>query len=155
MIKYLLVLVCFLQLTAQGQPAKPPVKGQLASVKDWGSRSLYIISDAFFNDTRGAIIGQIGEEEFAEVEKHCKVAGWPDGLYVSDLSEEQDKAFDIKLNRLKMYKIASYEHIFNGKKFDRYVILRVPFAENKAWDSGVKWEGNVYFLIKENDVTVL
>jgi hypothetical protein len=51
-----------------------------------------------------------------------------------------------------MYKIASFTHIFNRKVFDRYVILRVPYEENKEWKKTVVWEGNIYFLLKEKDM---
>ncbi|HEX4875073.1 MAG TPA: hypothetical protein VFV31_00280 [Chitinophagaceae bacterium] len=132
-----------------------PVKGQLVKVKDWGSRALMILSDNYFSATRDSIIYQVGQEEFDELKNRCAANGWPEGLYVSGVSDEEDKAFDAKLNRLKMYRIAAYTHIYNGKTFDRYAILRVPYEENKDWDLSVKWTGNLYFLLKEADVETI
>jgi len=132
-----------------------PVKGNLVKVKDWGSRALMILSDNYFAATQDSIIFQVGQQEFDELKPRCSASGWPKGLYVSGLSEEEDAAFDNRLNGLKMYQIASYTHVYNGKTFDRHVILRVPYEENKNWDQEVKWVGNVYFLLKETDVELL
>lgn len=132
-----------------------PVKGQRVTVTDWGSRSLYILSDTYFAATKDSIIAQIGVKEFDEMEAKCSVAGWPEGFYIADQSDEEDKAFDQTLNKLKMYKIAAYTHIFNGKTFDRYVILRVPYEENKSWNPTLQWENNIYFMLKEKDVRPL
>ncbi len=132
-----------------------PVKGQLVKVTDWGSRSIYILSGNFFLETKDSIVAQVGEEEFNEIRDKCSSGDWPKGLYKPDLSDEEDKAFDDRLNKLKMYRIATFTHIYNGITFERHVILRVPYEENKNWDKSVQWEGNVYFLLKEIDVEIL
>ncbi|MDZ4794675.1 MAG: hypothetical protein SGI83_10380 [Bacteroidota bacterium] len=64
------------------------------------------------------------------MQSKCSLSGWPEGFYKPDLNEQEDKAFDAELNKLKMYKIAAFTHIYNGKTFDPYSILRVPFEEN-------------------------
>ncbi|MEO6613469.1 MAG: hypothetical protein ABIT05_15845 [Chitinophagaceae bacterium] len=152
------ILVCT-GIVSFAQPANTgnlfPVKGQLVKVTDWGSRSIYILSGNFFLETKDSIVAQVGEQEFDEMKGKCSSGDWPKGLYKSDLSEEEDKAFDVLLNKLKMYRIAVYTHIYNGITFERYVILRVPYEENKNWDNSVQWEGNVYFLLKEKDVEFL
>jgi uncharacterized protein YceK len=154
--KILFGLSLIYALTSEGQQGFDnqhyPVKGNLVRVKNWGSRALMILSDNYFSATKDSIIFQIGQQEFDELKSRCSASGWPGGLYVSGLSEKDDAAFDLKLNNLKMYQIASYTHIYNGMTFDRYVILRVPYEENASWDSNVKWVGNVYFLLKEADV---
>ncbi len=132
-----------------------PVKGNLVKVKDWGSRALMILSDNYFAATQDSIIFQVGQLEFDELKSRCSASGWPKGLYVSGVPDEEDAAFDKKLNSLKMYQIAAYTHVYNGKTFDRYVILRVPYEENKSWDPEVKWVGNVYFILKEADVEIM
>ena len=133
---------------------KFPVQGELVTVRDWGSRALMILSDNYFSATRDSIIYQVGDQEFEEISRRCAANGWPDGLYSPGSDDQDEKTFDEKLNRLKMYRIAAYTHIYNGKTFDRYVILRVPFEENKDWDVNVRWSGNVYFLLKESDVEI-
>jgi hypothetical protein len=149
------ILLCC-QLVAQAQfttgAGHFPVKGELVTVNDWGSRSLYFISTTFFAETKDSILLQTGQQEFDEMEKKCGVSGWPKGFYIAGLPPEEDKIFDAKLNKLKMYKIAAYTHIYNGKLFARHVILRIPFEENRSWDPGIQWEGNIYFLLEEKDV---
>lgn len=154
----LLCLVSLLLLSgiSQAQPdAGFPVKGQPVQVKYWGSLSLFILGDNYFDATRDSIVLQIGEKEFGEMKGHCSVNGWPKGFYASNLNEEEDKAFYDKLGRLRMYKIAAVTHVYNGKTFERYAILRVPYDENRGWDPAVVWEGNAYFLLAETDVKPL
>jgi len=146
----ILVVLVGLSMHAFSQTSFP-VKGELVKVKDWDSRSI-IQFENFFDATQGSIIAQVGKEEFDNLKSRCTNAGWPVGIYRPDLTNEEDEAFDSLLNKLRMYKIAAYTHIYNGKTFDRYVILRVPYDENKNWDTNVKWEGNIYFLLKEDDV---
>ncbi len=157
--KILLGLSFIYALASTGQQGfnnqQYPVKGNLVKVKNWGSRALMILSDNYFAATQDSIIFQVGQQEFDELKSRCSASGWPKGLYVSGLSDEEDAAFDQKLNGLKMYQIAAYTHIYNGKKFDRHVILRVPYEENENWNQEVKWMGNVYFLLKEADVEML
>ncbi|HSR40450.1 MAG TPA: hypothetical protein VLL95_16190 [Phnomibacter sp.] len=144
-----LLLGCILMLgmaaTAQKSPPKIPVKGELVKVKEWGGLSVYIMG-SFFNETKADIIGKIGEEEFNIMKDRCTEKGWPEGFYNSDNEEER--------NSLKMYRIAAYTHIFNGKSFQEYAILRIPYEENKGWKPNVKWEGNLYFLVPNEAVTI-
>ena len=125
-----------------------PVKGHLSQVTEWGSLSLWIGKD-FFAATKDSVISQIGEDEFNEMMYRCSTAGWPAGFYKSGMSDAEDKTFEEKLGTLRMYKIASFRHIYNGVVYDRYSILRIPFDENENWDPAFKWNGNIYFLIKE------
>lgn len=53
-----------------------------------------------------------------------------------------------KNNRLKVYKIASYEHWWRGIFWGNYAIVRVPYEFNKSWDIKAKWD-TVYFIIPE------
>lgn len=132
-----------LAATGQKAPSKFPVKGELVKVTAWGGLSVYIMG-TFFNETKGDIIAKIGEQEFNVMKERCSEKGWPEGFYDSENSEERDG--------LKIYRIATYTHKFNGKSFQQYAILRVPYEENKDWKPGVKWEGNMYFLIPNEAV---
>ena len=153
----LLCLVSLLLFSgiSSAQESRFPVKGEPVRVKNWGSLSLFILGDNYFSATRDSIILQIGEKEFAEMKGNCSVSGWPKGFYVPNLSEAEDKAFYEKLGLLRMYRIAAVTHVYNGKTFDRYVILRVPYSENRDWNPAVTWEGNAYFLLAERDVEPL
>jgi hypothetical protein len=127
-----------------------PVKGIPAVVTHWGSLSIWLGSD-FFSETRDSIITQIGEDEFDWMKSRCSSSGWPKGLYLSSLDEAEDKIYEERLGRLKKYRIASFQHIYHGVRYDRYVILRIPYDENSKWDESVQWEKSLYFIIKEDD----
>jgi hypothetical protein len=148
----LLPALCMI-LTVAAQQTEYPVEGKLTGVKEWGSLSI-LIGNAFFDATQDSIVMQIGLEEFIEMKTKCSSSGWPEGFYQSGLNEEEDKAYEEKLNRLHKYRIASYTHIYNGTVYDRYVILRIPYEKNKTWDQELKWMGNIYFLVKEKDCMI-
>lgn len=124
----------------------------LVKVTSWGSRAIYLLGNDYFKETKDEIIAQLGDAKFEDMQKKCSSAGWPSALYDS---EGEEAAVDTKMNKLTMYKIASYQHKFNGNVFDRYAIIEVPYADNVNWDANVVWEGSVYFLIKETDVEVV
>jgi hypothetical protein len=132
-----------LSLSAQKPAPKFPVKGELVKVTSWGGLSVYIMG-TFFNETKADIIAKIGEQEFNIMKDRCTEKGWPEGFYDSENEEER--------NSLKMHRIAIYTHKFNGKSFNEYAILRIPYEENKSWKPEVKWEGNLYFLIPNEAV---
>ena len=121
-------------------------------VISWGSRAIYLLGDSYFNETKDDIIAQIGQAKFDDMKNKCSSAGWPSAMYNDN---DVDSIVDAKMNQLKMYQIAAYQHKYNGNVFDRYVILEVPYAENADWDTTVTWEGSIYFIIKESDVQVV
>ena len=154
--RYLLPLFLFFfntlpsSLHAQQGNLSFPVQGERVTVTNWGSRCIYIVSDAYFNQTKDSIIAKIGADEFNAMAAGCTRNAWPNGFYDGDALD--DAAAKKKLNQLKMYRIATYQHIFNGKVFERYAILRIPYQGNEEWDRNVTWEGNRYFLLQEKDV---
>jgi len=131
-----MLLCSIFSLQAQQSEKSYPVKGAPVQVQEWGSLSMMILGN-YFKETKSEIIKQIGQSEYDEMIKHCDSEGWPE--QIAGAENERDK--------LKMYQIASYTHKYNGKTFEPTVILRVPFAENKDWMPGVKWEGNIYFIL--------
>lgn len=149
--KLILLAILFNGANAYSQDRTFPVKGRSAEVLKWGSLSI-IIGSSFFDATQDSIISKIGISEFEEMKEKCSTAGWPEGFYQFGLDEVADSMRELKMGRLKMYGIGSYRHIYNGQLFERYIIIRVPYEENKNWDPEIKWEGNIYFLLKENDV---
>ncbi len=122
------------------------------SIINWGSRAIYLSPAVYFKETKNDIISKIGEDKFNDVQFKCSASGWPDVMSESSLDNPELKT---KMNKLKMYRIAVYQHIYNGNIFDKYAILEVPYAENADWDAAIKWEGSIYFLLKETDVKLI
>lgn len=125
----------------------PPV---LASVTNWNKRSLYQNSNVF-NYTKKTIISQIGEDEFEKVKKYSSMEGWP-LAFQHDVSKKDDSSFMKsqyeKFNKLKLYKIASFNYPLNIPNSKRYAILRIPYDENRNWDSTANWD-TIYVIIEE------
>ncbi|WP_205508854.1 hypothetical protein [Longitalea arenae] len=122
----------------------------LVQVLDWSKRGI-INGDDFYANTKDQIIRQIGEVEFNKLEKHDDVYGWPQSLR-KNLFDRTDtaaqKKVDANFEKLKVYKIVTYTHIFEGKNWGKYVILKAPYKENSFLDSPGKWEA-IYFVMKE------
>lgn len=139
------VLLCSLfSLQAQQVEKKFPVKGSPVRVQEWGSLSMMIMGN-YFKETKTEIVQQIGQKEFEEMIKHCDSGGWPEQIAGAEELRE----------KLHMYLIATYTHKYNGKTFASTAILRVPYEENKDWMPGVKWEGNIYFILNADAVSSL
>jgi hypothetical protein len=138
------MLCSLFSLQAQQTEKKFPVKGSPVQVLEWGSLSMMVMGN-YFKETKSDIVAQIGQKEFDEMIKHCDSNGWP----------EQIAEAEVERGKLRMYQIASYTHKYNGKTFAPTVILRVPYDENKDWMSGVKWEGNIYFILNAAAVSSL
>jgi hypothetical protein len=141
----LCAMLCSLfSLQAQQTEKKFPVKGSPVRVQEWGSLSMMMMG-SFFKETKSDIVQQIGQKEYEEMIKHCDSGGWPEQIAGAETERE----------KLKMYQIAVYTHKYNGKTFEPKVILRVPYDENKDWNPGVKWEGNIYFILNAAAVSSL
>ncbi len=149
----LLVALFFSVSNIEAQSPKYPVKGTPVDVVRWGSLSV-IIMKGFFNETKDSIIESIGKAEFDEMQFKCSSSGWPVTFYKFGMGDEEDTAFEKKLMTLKKYRIAGFQHVYNGIPYERYTIVRVPYDENKDWDPSLQWEGNIYFLLNESDVIV-
>ncbi|MGG9972193.1 hypothetical protein ACQ33O_10400 [Ferruginibacter sp. SUN002] len=124
----------------------------LVKVKSWGSRAIYLLGSNYFTETRDEIIEQIGLSKFEDVQSKCSSSGWPSAMYDG---EGDEAVVDAKMNKLRMYQIAVYQHKYNGNVFEKTSILEVPYSENTEWDANVKWEGSIYFLINEKDVEAI
>ncbi len=122
------------------------------SIINWGSRAIYLSPAVYFKETKNDIVSKIGEDKFNDMQFKCSASGWPDVMSESTLDKPELKT---KMNKLNMYRIAVYQHIYNGNIFDKYAILEVPYAENADWDADVKWEGSIYFLLKETDIKLI
>lgn len=149
-------LILFLLLAAPlfsfAQNSNFPVEGELVSVENWGSRGFYMM-ESFFKETGKEIIAKIGQEEFNLMKSRCGSSSWPSEFDSGfELSEEEEALFYENLNKLKMYRICTYQHIFNGEKFEEKAIIRIPYEGNESWNIDVSWDGNVYFIINNEDV---
>lgn len=143
-LSFLVLIMVFANSYSQNKP--------LVKVNNWGSRAYYLL-DGYFKETKSDIIKLVGEEEFDKIKKNCGSGAWPSEFKTGDgMSDNDEKVFYEKLNKLKMFKIATYQHKYNGLIFDRYVILKIPYHENEFWNSNVKWDEDVYFIINEADV---
>lgn len=126
-------------------------KGVPSKVTNWGMRGL-MFTETFYNETKDSIIAQIGIDEFEKVKVYCSVLKWPSSMQpkFGRMNAEEQKTMGDRLDKLHMYKIAAYQHYYDGKKMERFSILRVPYEENKNWDSTAKWD-TVYFVVQEEE----
>lgn len=149
----LCILVTCIGLNAQVGNANEK-KYPLAYINNWSERSMITI-DEVFDGGKKEILTQISEEEFEKVKVFNKMQNQPpqmrfDLRFVKDTVARMD--YYQKLGQLRMFKIATFKHFFQGTDWGNYVILRVPYNENVIWDKSAKWD-TVYFLAPEKIVT--
>jgi hypothetical protein len=122
-----------------------------AEVKDWAQASVVIVDDVWAN-IKQQIISQVGEDGYNEIRSHYDYKSIPPQMSVYGGGKKKDlKELSAKLSSLKVYKVASYDHIFQGKDWGKYIILKCPYEENKNWDTTAKWYV-VYFILKSDYV---
>lgn len=148
------ILLIKVLCTAQTQAREYP----LVQVTDWKSRG-YLFSDIddFLSTSQDTIIRNIGIEEFKKIKQFCNIQAWPEALrprtdFYKDTAAR--RVFFEKMDKLKMYKIASCQNLSHGRDHGRCVILRVPYKSNESWDLNAKWD-TVYFILDEKSVKVL
>ncbi|AXY76086.1 hypothetical protein D3H65_19780 [Paraflavitalea soli] len=126
-------------------------------VKHW-MKTLLMFNKEFWNDNKvQEIVSQIGEEEFKKVQKFSGSDNIPSQFsfpYVMVELKGDSLLYQKRNSQLKVYKIASYKHYWNNQFWGNYAILRVPYTENKNWDSTLKWD-TVYFVIPEQYIEEL
>lgn len=134
----------YAQRNGESQEKKYP----LAKVKDWGKKSMSF-ADNFWDNKKDQIVMQIGE---AEYEKMLRNSDWrkiPGQMSIWNGKKKTEPAVLYpKLDKLNVFQIASFNHVYQGKDFGKFVILRCPFEENKNWDSTATWD-TVYFIVEE------
>jgi hypothetical protein len=137
-------------LSGTAQSPNPPIEKE-AAVTDWNAIGLLFVPE-FFEQNRDTLIRQIGEQEFEKVIKFGNILGWPRSMQYKPGQQKDtaaQKFYFERLNKLKMYKVASWQQSYNHQKTYRYALLRVPYAANVDWDKDSKWD-TIYFIIKES-----
>lgn len=126
---------------------------KLVKIKDW-MKTAFSLPEHFWEDNKkDELIKQIGVQEFEKVKIYSQRNFIPCQMQVfcEDLDGSRKKDINLlkkKMNSLKAYKIASYSHWYGGEYWGQYSIIKVPYINNKDWDSTAKWEV-VYFIIPE------
>ena len=59
-----------------------------------------------------------------------------------------------RLKNVKMYFIADFNHAEEGSAENRYAILWMPYAENKTFFEGDKWQRDVFFFIEKKKIKI-
>lgn len=136
---------CSAQLSNTSRIKQIPVR-----VSDWGKKSM-AFADEFWDDSKKAeIIQQIGEDEYLKVINNCDYRTQLPQLS-GFIGRKNGPEFYEKLGLLKVYQIAVFSHIYEGKDWGKYVILCVPYEENKNWDPSLKWQ-SAYFIVEKSVV---
>jgi hypothetical protein len=134
-----------------GQQNKFPNSGTPVKVIKWNEAAAFI-PDEFWLNKKGELVNQIEEEEFKRVSTYC-CQNLPSQMVLFNGHKLGDTTdLHARLNKLKLYLIATFKNIHEGVDRGEYCILRVPYNENRNWDSTAKWD-TVYFIIKREFVT--
>lgn len=154
MITIALFMIAF---TGLAQQINYGAKGiRVVKVKDWDSKVLFFMPKFWINNT-DTIMKQLGIAEYLNFKKFSQIDHIPTQLTLwkgmrAIASKEERAQLNIKLQTLKMYKIADWSEVFEGKQKKR-AILRVPYNENMYWDLTAKWE-TIYFVFPDELIEV-
>lgn len=119
-------------------------------VTDWNHRNVVPAKEPWSKDSLN-IVKQIGPEEFEKVKNNCDMYTWPTVMSPIQSGRLMKGELTRKLNKLKVYKIATYSlTTYQGVDYTK-AILRIPYSENKNWDSTAKWDVT-YFIVDAEHV---
>lgn len=151
--KTLAVMFTVLSFRLNAQEKKMVNQPAQVMITDWKEVGLFQNPQVFI-ENKDSIVAQIGEAEFEKFKEFGNNGGWPDSI-AYDITRRRDslymRHYYAQLNKLKMYKIASYVQVLNGEKHARHAILCVPYDKNKNWNKNVRWD-TIYFVIIDSFV---
>ncbi len=123
------------------------------TVTDWQVMSMRMGPEVWANG-KTEIVSQIGEAEFEAVKNNNDHRTIPPAMSAATKENRRNNPeYFKKLDRLHLYKIASFMHRSNGQDWGRMSILKAPYKGNEGWDAEVKWD-SVYFILPDSVVTV-
>jgi hypothetical protein len=150
-----IILLLFNIGSVTGQNKTIKENHPLMKVTDWNKRCVVFNPDCWAMEEQ-AILKQITSEEYDRMLKFGIMPAWPKQVWISPyISKDTIRARECyeKLNRLKMYKIATFEHFTkDGRSWGNMVILKIPYQENQDWDQEAKWD-IIYFIFPESAVS--
>lgn len=124
-------------------------------ITKWGQKVFGFPDNYWNNKWSEEIIEKIGEEEFEKAKSSLKGYDLPVEMsMISGIKMVDTAALYKRMDRLKMYRIATYTQGGEGGKIFEMAILRVPYEDNKEWEGNAKW-GVLYFFIENKYVEVV
>lgn len=120
----------------------------------WKSKSFLLVED-FWENKKEPIESQLGAGSMEIIKKYSYWKNIPAQMNIFNGSKKTGiTELAERLDRLKVYKIATFRHIYQGIDWGELVILEVPYDENKDWDPAAKWD-IVYFIVKAEAIKVI
>ncbi len=105
-----------------------------------------------------SILKQISAKQFNDFKMHCNEDDYPlcikDKLGYDSFITDVDPSDGI-LKSLKLYRIAKFKNIQNGKDFGESSILVAPAKENKNVGGDCNYEKDFYIIIPTNDIEII
>jgi hypothetical protein len=118
-------------------------------VANWKTMKM-VITDGVWAGSKNEIVAQIGEEGFEKVKTHYDYKSVPAAMSLaSEQNVKNQSRFYEKLQKLKVFKIATFTQWFEGKNWGRLGILQVPYKGNETWDATAVWD-TVYLIVSDS-----
>ncbi|MRG45845.1 hypothetical protein GFS24_12015 [Chitinophaga sp. SYP-B3965] len=138
---------CFAQQGPAGEMQQNKVR-----ITNWKRTVYRFAPDYWDNKQQDEIVAKIGQEEFEKMKAFADKPVVPAEMsMISGKARKDSVAQSERLNRLNIYRIATYTHVSKSGKVFEMAVLHVPYEENRAWDDQVKW-GPLYFFIENRFV---
>jgi hypothetical protein len=145
-IQILFIILLAIISQSHAQSAKDTsTKYPLVHVKDWSQKS-FLFSEDFWDNKRDELVKQVGQDGFEKIKTYSNYRHIPSQMSVFDGKKKIDpQELYKRLDSLKVYKYATFKHIYQGKDWGEYVVLMVPYKGNANWNSLARWD--TIFLI--------
>jgi hypothetical protein len=158
---FILPLDCLKPYSASYKPKSPPAVSSFPQVrvKSWKRVQLRSDQNVILSneDIMDQVTRQIGTEKSIIPSVFYIKPEYPAAFEVSQYKDPS--AFFESLAPLKVYKVASYAAKGASGKDERFVIVRIPYEENKSWNANAKWDtskqNTLFAILPEKDVEIV
>ncbi len=154
-----IALLNFDTVQAQKKITKPKVVTKEAvKILNTGKRSVVIMANFLTPAITKSILSQITAKQFQDFKMYCNEEDYPACIKWKmeyNPAKPEEDASEVTLKSLKLYRIAKFKNIQNGKNFGERSILVAPAKENKNVGGDCSYDKDFYIIIPSEDIELI
>ncbi len=120
-------------------------------------RSVVVMANFLNEGITASILKQMSAKQFKDFKMHCNEDDHSlcikEKLAYNPANADED-ASEVTIKSLKLYRIAKFKNIQNGKDFGEDSILIAPAKENKNIGGDCNYDQDFYFIIPSTDIKI-
>ncbi len=136
---------------------KAPTK-EAVLILNTNKRAVVVMANFLTPVITASLLKQLSAKQFQDFKIHCNEEDYPAcikwKLEYNPAKPDED-ASEVTLKSLKLYRIAKFKNIQNGKDFGERSILVAPAKENKNVGGDCNFDKDFYIIIPSEDIELV